>query len=204
VDGAGIEVVGHDGKVVAEEVDDLRGGQWVGGADQDERRLARFAQGEERAEVGVVRNDNPIVGQCSIEDRVVVGVLKADLTDGDGVMTGQPQTVSDIGRQVRIDEEPHAGRVSGSSRSCTAAAAYSSAAMMSSNSRSGNSATTSAAERPAASWPITVATGIRSPRMHGTPRICAGLIVIRSYSTPLSLRPPVTWRCATCCFGGPW
>lgn len=138
-------------QVVEQELDDLGRGQRIGGADQDERRLADVADSEEGAEVGVVRDDNPIVLQRDIEDPLVVGILQAELSDGDGVVAGSPQPVRDARRQVGVDEESHAGRVSGSSRSCTAAAAYSSAAVMSSASRSGNSARTSIVERPAAS-----------------------------------------------------
>ena len=48
--------------------------------------------------------------------------------------------------------------------------------------KSGKSARISSVQRPAASWPSTLATGILKPRMQGTPRILVGSTVIRSNS----------------------
>jgi len=41
---------------------------------------------QQRAEVGVVGDDHPIVDQRSVEDLVVRGVLQPEITNGDGVV----------------------------------------------------------------------------------------------------------------------
>ena len=66
-------------------------------------------------------------------------------------------------------------------RSCTAAAAYRSASRISSRSRLGRSERISSSVIPSASIATTVATGMRSPRMQGSPSIWLGFTVIRVY-----------------------
>lgn len=130
-----------------------------------------------------VSGHNDAIGVDRVVDNLAVWSLrKADLADCDCVVTLRCQQARQTRRDVAVYQEPHACRVSGSSRSCTAAAAYSRAAGMSSPSRSGKSSRISASVRPAASCPRIVATGIRKPRMQGTPPILAGSIVIRSNS----------------------
>ena len=82
----------------------------------------------------IARSRNLVVGR----------IPEAHVPHRDRVMADRPEAFGQ-GRHVRIDEKPHAGRANGSSRSCTAAAAYASAAGMSSASRSGKSARISSA-----------------------------------------------------------
>lgn len=83
-----------------------------------------------------MRHDDAVLGEGTIEDRIVRSRPKLEISDRDRVMTRLPQQPGNARRQVGVDQESHAGRVSGSSLSCTAAAAYSSAAGMSAGSRS--------------------------------------------------------------------
>src|SRR5687767_12495409 len=108
---------------------------------------------------------------CSeVEDPFVLGALQAVVSDVGCFDALLVEQVCESGREVGVEEELHPA-ASGSSRSCTAAAAYSNAATMSGSSRSGKSARISSCVRPAASWPITVLTGIRRSRIQGRPPI---------------------------------
>ena len=79
-----------------------------------------------------------------------------------------------------VDQQPHIDERRGSSCSSTAAAAYLRASRTSSIVSCGNSATISAVVMPSATMPTTVATGIRVPRMQGTPPITRWSTEIRS------------------------
>lgn len=58
-----------------------------------------------------------------------------DLVDMPGDMASVGQRGDELRREVRVEQELHAGRAIGTSRSLTMAAAYSSAAVTSSRSR---------------------------------------------------------------------
>ena len=80
-------------------------------------------------------------------------LLQVVFTDVHGIDVCVTQQSSDTMREVGVEDKLHCPAVaSGSSRSCTAAAAYSSAAVMSASSRSGKSSRISSAPRPVASW----------------------------------------------------
>ncbi len=87
----------------------------------------------------------------------------------------------------------------GISLSATASAANRNAAETSSSSNGGSSATIWSGVMPSAIIPTTVATGMRSPRMHGTPPICRGLTVTRSITPSY---PCARWRAAGFVGGG--
>lgn len=97
---------------------------------------SRFAAaGEQRAQVGVLRDEHAILGQREGEDLVVLGPGEPPVGDVHRVVAGVDEQRRDTPRQVLVDEQSHPTR--GSSRSCTASAANASAARMSASSRSG-------------------------------------------------------------------
>jgi hypothetical protein len=75
------------------------------------------------------------LGNGPIEDLVVGRGDHSHVDDMHGNETRGAQAHRDPRREVRVEQELHAGRASGSSRSFTASAAYSSAAKMSARSR---------------------------------------------------------------------
>lgn len=70
-----------------------------------------------------------------LQDVPIGGVEQFDVTSMYGLMTGGIEPLANRGRQIGVEEQPHAGRVIGTSRSSTIAAAYSRAASTSSRSR---------------------------------------------------------------------
>lgn len=151
--------------------------------EQDVRGEGGMGSGEERSEVRVLGDHHPVIIPAASRT-TSSSAASSPFTNMDRIVAGVAQTGGDRDRQVGVDEQPHPSPTSGNSRSCTASAANSRAASMSSGSRRGKSARICSRVRPAASCPRTVLTGIRSPRMHGSPPIWFGLIVIRSYDTP--------------------
>ena len=120
----------------------------------------------------------------SWNDQVVIfGLLQFQLERVHGVVTGISQQVGQPRRSVLIDQESHEVGWRGISRSATASAANRNAVATSSSSNGGSSSTISSGVIPFAIIPTTVATGIRNPRMQGSPPICLGLMVIRSTPT---------------------
>ena len=114
------------------------------------------------------------------EHLVVLGLSQSQIEGVHHVMSRQAERDRQPRGAVLVEQKPHAVGCSGICRSDTESAANRSAAATSSGSSGGSSSTTSAGVIPFAIIPTTVATGIRKPRMHGTPPIWRGLIVIRS------------------------
>lgn len=108
-------------------------------AEQDHGRLRGASLREQRAEVGVSRNDDSILGSGSVEDLGVACGLQLVLPDVHRVVAGGAEFLGNPRRQRIVDQESQPAGVSGSSRSRTASAAYLSASVTSSGSRSGNS-----------------------------------------------------------------
>ena len=181
VGGDVIEMAEDDRRLVG------RSGQ-VACPEQDHRWRRAPYQREQRAEIGVARHDHPILFVGEGEEFIVLGAFETEFEYVNGVMAGVGEESSELRRSILVDEESHAVGASGISRSATASAANRNAAATSSRSRGGSSVTTSSGVMPLAIIPTTVATGIRKPRMHGTPPICFALIVIRS--TPTAYSPP--------------
>ena len=95
-------------------------------------------------------------------------------------MAGLRQQPRKPRRKRIIYEESHADRGRGSSRSKAEAAAYRKHSRISPARRSGYSAKIFSSDQPPARSRRTVATGMRRPRTHGTPPICAGSTVMSS------------------------
>jgi hypothetical protein len=89
---------------------------------EDDRRLSRVTQCEQRSKIGVCRYHNPIVGLGALKNYFISGGLQAKIADMDGVVTGISQPIAEYGRQGIVHEKFH-GTVSGISRSRTASAA---------------------------------------------------------------------------------
>ncbi len=94
-----------------------------GAAEQDHRRLSRFAQSEKSAEVGVSRNYDPAFALGAIKNPRVVSRLHPVFAYVRGVVSGLAQAVGDKWRQRIIDEKSQEAERSGNSRSRTASAA---------------------------------------------------------------------------------
>ena len=75
------------------------------------------------------------VHRRSIEDHLVRRTKHADVVDVADFVAGDCQSLKQMGREIRVEQEPHAGRAIGTSRSFTIADAYSRAAVTSSRSR---------------------------------------------------------------------
>ncbi len=90
-DRAEIEFVSDFGKVRDEQSSLLIGRQLVDVSEQDERRFVTIVTGEERTEVGVTRDDDPIVRFRGLEDRVIGGITEVSLEDVHRVMAGRVQ-----------------------------------------------------------------------------------------------------------------
>ena len=106
-------------------------------ANVDHRRVRCPAQRQQLPEVAVSRHDDEVVGDGAVEDLFVRGGHHVQVGDVACVVAGRAKPFCDPRRQVGVDEQPHAGRATGTSRSLTAAAANSSAPQMSSRSRYG-------------------------------------------------------------------
>src|SRR6266496_4641851 len=127
--------------------------------------------GQQRAEVGIGGDQRATLTTGQAKHSWVVRCSEADLADVDDVVALLTQTFGKPWRKVVVDQEPHAPDSSGSCRSNIASAANRSDSCTSSGSRSGSASTISATVMPSATMPTTVATGMRSPRTHGTPPI---------------------------------
>lgn len=103
--------------------------------DQDHRRLPGVRLREQRPEVGVGGNDHPVVIARTTKNHGVAGGVEIQVVDVYRVVTVFVQRGGGERREVGVNEKPHAGRVSGNSRSRTASAAYLSASVTSSASR---------------------------------------------------------------------
>src|SRR5262249_47024816 len=124
------------------------------------------------------------VERSVLEYDLVIRVLQVDVANVYRVVTGFAEERGEPRRQRVVDQEPHSPAASGNVRSRTASAAKRSASRMSSGSRSGYAARMSWADCPSATNATMVATGMRSPRRHGTPPIWRGLVVTRLNAIP--------------------
>jgi hypothetical protein len=88
-------------------------------------------------EVGIGGDDHVAVGRGPVEDRLIARMDQVDIADVACLETGFVEPGSNAWGEVRVEQQPHAGWATGSSRSFTMAAAYSSAASTSSRSRYG-------------------------------------------------------------------
>jgi hypothetical protein len=169
-DGPGCEVFGY---LVQIGEDDCR---LLGCASPGQRRI--------RITDGVLAPDRasrpPKSVSAETRMRLVRRCLHPEIPQVGRVMSGRLQRVGQERRQVVVDEELHAVRRSGSSRSWSASAAYRRDSWMSAGVRSGCSARISSVVIPSATIATTVATGKRSPRMQGSPPMTAGSVVMRS------------------------
>ena len=149
-------------------------------AEQDERRMLCFLGGQYRAEIGIRRNNNAVLGERPHQDFLIPGSLHGVRPYVEGVVTGGHEEVRQPRRQCVVDKKSQAECGSGISRSIADAAAKRRHSRISSVWRSGYPERISRSPRPPASNRSTVATGIRRWRTHGTPAICAGSTVMRS------------------------
>lgn len=101
-------------------------------AKEDQRRRRCLPQREQRAEVRVGRNDNPLLPSRDFEYHSVAGGLATDISNMDRVVAGCAEASSEPGRQRVVDEELQAEATNGICLSQTVAAAYRSASPMSS------------------------------------------------------------------------
>lgn len=90
--------------------------------EQDHRRSALVSQREQRAEIGICRDDRPVLLRGARKDHLILGRLQAVIADMHSVMAMIPQPLRHRGRQRVIYEKSH-GAAKGSSRSRTASAA---------------------------------------------------------------------------------
>lgn len=93
-------------------------------ADEDHRRIASPGPGQETTEIGVGGDQDLTAGAGALEDCFVGRCVHAEVAYVDGVVAGRLQYVCQERGEVVVDEEFHAVRRSGSSRSRTASAAY--------------------------------------------------------------------------------
>lgn len=80
-------------------------------------------------------DDGQTLSDRSIEDRIVWRILQPDIDDVNRIEASVAKVPGNPRREIRVQQEPHAGRETGTSRSFTAAAAYSRAASTSARSR---------------------------------------------------------------------
>jgi hypothetical protein len=79
--------------------------------------------GEQTAEIGVSRYQDPPISLSALQDKRVRRSLHGKIPDVDSVISCCLQASGKERRQVVVDEESHAVRRSGNSRSRTASAA---------------------------------------------------------------------------------
>src|SRR4051812_33263676 len=90
------------------------------------RRSSSSPQGEQHREIGIGGNDDPFVGRGALEDLFIRSGKQSQLCNVSRVVSAVAKTPDQLRGQVRVEQESHAGRATGSSRSFTTAAAYSS------------------------------------------------------------------------------
>lgn len=94
-------------------------------------------EGKHHREVGVGCYDNALTSLRDLDDLGIGRGELVDVGDVDNVMTRLAERRYQLGREVGVNQKPHAGLTAVTSRSLTTAAAYSRAARMSSGSRYG-------------------------------------------------------------------
>src|SRR5205823_4153648 len=119
----------------------------------------------------------PILG-CVSPDGVVIGSLKANLADMRRARVEVAEDGEETGREVLVEEQPHAGGTETNLRSRSAAKARQ--ARMSSRVKSGKSRRISSSLIPDARYSKTSVTVIRRSRTQGFPPRLPGSKVIRT------------------------
>jgi hypothetical protein len=136
------------------------------------------ASGVPKSRVG--RDDDSIFKHGPGKNQLIFGRLHAVVANVRCIMARLRQQQREPRRKRIIDQKSHADCGRGSSRSIAEAAAYRKHSRMSPSRRSGYSAKIFSSDQPPARSRRTVATGMRRPRMQGTPPICGGSTVISS------------------------
>ena len=90
---------------------------------EDHRGHGGVLGGEKAAEVGVGRDQHPVLVSRSCQDLVVAGPRQAVVGRMHRVVSRRHEAFREAGRQALVDEEPQAGSSRGTRRSCSAAAA---------------------------------------------------------------------------------
>jgi len=175
-----LKLLFEHGQSCKQQVDVIRGNQQIWIAEENERRALCFLSRENRSEIGVRGDDDPVFVQSSRENLLITCCLHFVQSNMNRIVPRCHKEVRHARRERIVDQEPQAECGRGSSRSMAEAAAKRKHSRMSSISRSGYSARISCSANPPASIRSTEATGIRRCRTHGTPPICAGSTVIRS------------------------
>jgi hypothetical protein len=141
--------------------------------------IRRVAQQEAPlVEIGVLRDDRKAVGDGVSPDAIVVCRLQANLADMSRARVKIAEDHEQTGREVLVEEQPHAGGTETNLRSRSAAKARQ--ARMSSRVKSGRSRRMSSSVIPDARYCRTSVTVIRRPRMQGFPPRLPGSNVIRA------------------------
>jgi len=105
-------------------------------AEENYRRFRLPSQSEQRAEIGICRDYDPILMRSSSEYCFIGSVLQAVVPHVHRVVPGAAKPLCHFRRQRVVDEKLH-GAARGSSRSRTASAAYFRDSQMSASVRSG-------------------------------------------------------------------
>jgi hypothetical protein len=79
--------------------------------------------GEQAAKISVSRYQDPLLSLSPLQDNRVRCGLHGKIPEVDSIVSRRLQAFGEKGRQVVVDEESHAVRRSGNSRSRTASAA---------------------------------------------------------------------------------
>lgn len=179
-DGATSQLSGVRRQHVQQSFQALRSTHFLVTDEDDDGRRARPALGEQLPEVGIARHDDSTLSQRVVQDSRVV--LRTH-TDFDHMLRVERCCArirgEAMGKGLVEEEERY---LCAARASCGFAGAFSmnrTASLTSSASRSGKSARISSVVIPPRTMAATVATGMRMPRIHGTPPICSGRMVIR-------------------------
>ncbi len=148
-------------------------------AKDDDRGGQRATHREQLSEVGVARDQDPTLASCKLQDNGVVRRTKPDINHVKRVKRCLPRVGRKTMRQRLVEQQRYLWTVIAGSDCRGAFSTNRTASWRSSASRSGKSPRISSGLIPARSMPTTVATGMRIPRMQGTPPICSARIVMR-------------------------
>ena len=178
------QVDSHSFKIGQEKRSNLVSAATLLTAEQHHRWLRSVRRRQKITEVRVTRNNNQVLVHSERHQLRVRRATQTNVANVNHIVAGRDQRLFDPMRLVLVQKKLHAGRRRGSSRSCSAKAAYRRASAISADSRSGCSAKISSFDIPSATIATTDATGKRSSRIHATPPIRSGSTVIRSNVTP--------------------
>ena len=73
--------------------------------EEDHGRTCALALGQQRAEVGVGRNQDSVLAGGTFEDHVVGGGFQPDVTHVDGVMSSDAKSLSHAWREGVVDQD---------------------------------------------------------------------------------------------------